>query len=485
MNFRKVADSVIKLRVRPMNLSGFIGDLSGEFHDLATSKKISFSVIEDEDLHPYWLDHQVVEKVLFNLLNNAFKYTAEDGVVTLQVFSDWSRFTPAYIHEFRLLNEHRSERYVYIRIADTGIGISKESISNIFDRYYRVSNHHLGSGVGLALVKSLTVLHKGDIYVYSESNKGTEIVIALPWREEDYLAAEKGGGGDGSGVPRLEKIDNNISAASTLPKNCYEASIPGEDIRQHILLVEDNEELRAFLKEVMQENYHVYEAANGKEGLEMAMDKMPDLIISDVMMPLMNGVELCRQVKEKFETSHIPVIILSAKDALEEKLEGMGSGADYYFGKPLSTDLLLMTVHNIFEQKQRLKNKYTRDYYVDATELVHSSKDKEFIQRLLEQIEANIQNTDLDVDLLCQRMFISRTKLYQKINSISGQSVGEFIRSVRLKRAVHIMTHEEVSIYEVTERIGLQNSSYFAKIFKAEFGKSPAEFLRGISKIKE
>jgi signal transduction histidine kinase/ligand-binding sensor domain-containing protein/DNA-binding response OmpR family regulator len=480
MNFRKVADSAIKLRVMPVCLSDFIKEMYEEFNDLALNKEIAFTLTNSDDTVSGWLDPHILEKILFNVLNNAFKYTPAGGHVTLDMFFDFVQYRPVYGTGYSLLSEKRAERYVYFRVADTGAGISKESISQIFDRYYRVSNNHLGSGVGLALVKSLTLLHKGDIQVYSERYKGTEIVIAFPLGEENYLAEEKGINKEGQSENKLEKIDQIV----TVPRASTIVELKEEkyqiNAKQHILLVEDNDELRYFLKDQLNQHYVVYEGSDGRQGLDVAIDKVPDLIISDVMMPTMNGVELCREIKKRFETSHIPFLILSAKDALEAQLEGLESGADYYFAKPLSTELLLLTIRNIFEQKQKLKAKYTKDYYADATELVHSARDKAFLDKLIALIEANIEVPELDVDYICQNLYVSRTKLYQKIKGISGQSVGEFVRTIRLKKAAYIMTHEDVTLNEVTDRIGIQSVSYFSRAFKKEFGKSPSQFLQSI-----
>jgi DNA-binding response OmpR family regulator len=252
--------------------------------------------------------------------------------------------------------------------------------------------------------------------------------------------------------------------------------------RKRILLVEDNQELRTFLKMAFENYYEVYEAGDGNSAVEIATEKVPDMIISDVMMPGMNGIELCKLVKEKFETSHIPFIILSAKDALDAKIEGMESGADFYFAKPLSVDLLLLTVNNIFDQSEKLKQRYVKDYLSEATELVHLEKDKEFFQKLIALIENNIQDPNLDVDFLCKHLYLSRTKLYQKIKSISDQSVGDFIRTIRLKKAVQIMTHEDITMNEVADRIGLQSNSNFSRAFKKEYGKSPMQFMQSLKK---
>ncbi|WP_207535329.1 hybrid sensor histidine kinase/response regulator transcription factor [Desertivirga arenae] len=483
MNFKKAADDIIKLQVQPLAISQFCKELITDFQDLSEGKDISFKLIDhtgasNEELTNYF-DVQILEKILLNLLNNGFKYTEPGGEVSLEIFFNLEEFKPSFQHEFQLLNkDFRSQKYLYFGVSDTGIGISGESIHKIFDRYYRVSKDHLGSGVGLALVRSLTQIHKGNIYVYSERYKGTEIIIGLPWGEENYAEAEKVAPGT-EFEPKLEEVDNSILLPLRL------AGIDTDEDVKHvkrILLVDDNSELRSFLKESFEKHYLIYEAADGKEALEIAAEKMPDLIISDVMMPVMDGIEFCKRVKEQFETSHIPFIILSAKDTLDSKLEGMGSGADYYFGKPLSMELLQLTVQNIFEQSEKLKQRYTSDYLVEVTELVHNEKDKEFLQKLLDVIEENIQDPNLDVDFLCQHLYISRTKLYQKIKSVSDQSVGEFIRTIRLKKAIQIMTHEDVTMNEVVDRIGLQSSSNFSRAFKKEYGKSPLQYIKSLKK---
>ncbi|WP_170916760.1 hybrid sensor histidine kinase/response regulator transcription factor [Dyadobacter psychrophilus] len=483
MNFRKVADSMIKLQVQRLKINPFCRDLITEFENVADSKDIDLQFIDhtenqaDSPLAGLF-DVHIIEKILLNLLNNSFKYTERGGQVCFEIFTDIRHFKPSFDAGFELLNEsHRAEKYLYFRVADSGIGISSETITHIFDRYYRISRDHLGSGIGLALVKSLTQLHKGDIYVYSERNKGTEIIIGIPLGDENYSEAEKATSETGPEV-RLETVDHSVLTPMTEASN--ERNSVQSSANKRILIVDDNEELGTFLRQAFEKNYFIYQAEDGKTALEIAIEKVPDLIISDVMMPVMNGIELCKAVKERFETSHIPFIILSAKDALATKIKGMESGADYYFAKPLSIDLLLLTVHNIFEQSAKLKARFTNNYLAEATELVHSEKDKSFFQTLLILIEDNIEDPELDVDFLCKHLYISRTKLYQKIKSITDQSVGDFIRTVRLKKAIQIMTHEDIPLSKVVERIGLQSSSSFSKIFKKEYGKSPLQFMQSL-----
>lgn len=486
MNFKKAADSAIKLQVQSLNINDFCKSLFLEFQNLALVKNITFEFIDhtgstNEEQTTNLFDAQILEKIVFNLLSNALKYTNEGGRVSMELFFDRSSFHPSFSTEFQLINEqHSAKKYIYFLIADTGIGISKDSISSIFDRYYQIGKNHLGSGVGLALVKILTQLHKGDISVYSERNSGTEFLVALPWGEHNYTSKEIFTAGEELIVPQLEHTDILLELPQS-PQQCNEKLFPGK-IGKHILLVDDNVELRAFLRNSLEKFYCIYEAEDGQQAIQIAIDKIPDLIISDVMMPGMSGLELCKLVKDKFETSHIPFMILSAKDALDTKIKGMELGADYYFAKPLSIDLLILTVHNIFQQSQKLKLKYTRDYLTNATELVHSEKDKDFIDKLLGLIETNIQDPNLDIDFLCSHLFISRSKLYQKINSISDQSIGDFIKTIRLKKAIQIMTHEGIPFNEVAYRIGLQSQGYFSRVFKKEFGKSPSEYMHALKR---
>ncbi|WP_216846646.1 two-component regulator propeller domain-containing protein [Mucilaginibacter sp. L196] len=483
MNFRKVADNVIPLQVAEVKLCDFMEKLYEEFKPLAEHNQIGFSLkIGDKEATSY-LDMQIIEKILFNLLNNAFKYTPSGGNVMLESFTDFDTYMPLYSTDFKLINDSRAENYTFFRIADTGIGISKDSIGQIFDRYYRISNDHIGSGVGLALVKSLTILHRGDIYVSSDRYKGTEIIIALPLGAQNYSPEEKLHSEDGNSSVKLEVLDNSVGLnASNIVNNIREEVNDTHCTKQHILLVEDNDELRGFLKEILQKKYFVYEAINGKEGYDIAVDHIPDLIISDVMMPVMNGVEMCQLIKSSFETSHIPFLFLSAKSALEAMLEGLESGADYYIAKPVSIDLLLLTIGNLFEQKRKLKQRYTEDFYSEATDLVHTNQDKQFLEKLINVIEQNIHKHELDVDYICSHMFTSRSKLYKKIKGISGQSINEFIRTIRLKKAAYIMTHEDVTQNELVERIGILSVSYFQKAFRKEFGKTPSQFIQSAKK---
>ncbi|MDB5119915.1 MAG: response regulator [Sphingobacteriales bacterium] len=479
MDFRKVEAGALKLRVMPGNLAAFLHEISDQFNELAEQKQIDFKV-DISLLNQVWFDRQLLEKIISNLLNNSFKYTANTGSISVNVFETIEEFSPSFENEYLLKNDYRAKNYVYIRVADNGIGISKESIRHLFERYYRITESHMGSGVGLAFVKSLVMLHKGDIFVYSERHQGTEIIIALPFGEENYTDNERWIQTTEGGI-QLESLTSKYEYY-TPPESVNQAAQTPLTNAQHILVVDDNEELRKFIKDSLSPFYSISEAADGLAGIEKAKEISPDLIISDVMMPGMNGIDFCKVVKQDIEISHIPFMMLTAKDAIESRIEGVESGADFYFSKPFSIDLLLLTIRNIFEQRTKMKDRYSKDHHVQARELVHSTQDKEFMDKILNIVDKQLVNPEMDIDFLCSEIGMSRTKLYQKIKGITGQSIGDFVRTIRLKTAVHIMSHEDVPLSEVMSRIGIQTQSYFTKAFKKEFGKTPSVFLQEMKK---
>jgi signal transduction histidine kinase/ligand-binding sensor domain-containing protein/DNA-binding response OmpR family regulator len=484
MDFRKSESGALKLNVMPGNMELFVDEISEEFSELAIQKKIQFTTQVLPGIHDIWFDRQVLEKIVINLLSNSFKYTGEGGTISVNISGSLQDFEPSFDNELILKNDYRGKKYLYLRVADNGIGISKESIGHLFERYYKIAEAHLGSGIGLAFVKSLTLLHKGDIYVYSGRNKGTEIIIGIPVAKEDYQTTERWMKENADSHIRLESIHSKYEHYPPSMDELHPAQADNSETHHtpRILIVDDNDELRSFLRESLSPQYQITEAIDGGSGLAMAKEEYPDVIISDVMMPGMDGTTFCKLAKEDIETSHIPFLMLTAKDALESRLEGMESGADFYFAKPLSIQLLKLTIRNILTQKQKLKERYFQDHHAEAKELVHSKKDKEFIAQLIAIIESHLTNPDMNIDYICTQIGMSRTKLYQKIKNITGQPIGEFIRTIRLKKAIQIMTHQDVPLTEVMYSVGIQTQSYFTKAFKKEFGKTPSQFLRDLHK---
>lgn len=488
MDFRKSESGALKLKVMPGNFSHFLEEIVKEFQEQAEMQHIDFSLINIPQKNETWFDRQIIEKILLNLINNSFKYTPDHGAITIEVLPSIDGYTAPYAGATKMVNDYKGHGYIYLSIKDTGIGISKDSIQHLFERYFRVSDHHLGSGIGLAFVKSLTALHKGSIYVYSEFEKGTQIIVAIPCSKADYAENELWFEETREMGVHLESITyKSITGTKAAGALQPEEDTENKDFKERplVLIVDDNEELRIYLREILEPFYQVIEANEGLAGLIKAQEESPALIISDVMMPVMDGLDFCQRIKEDFETSHIPVILLTAKDALQSRLEGMESGADFYFSKPISVDFLLLTIKNLFKQRQNIKERYLKDYQVEVRDLVHTAKDKEVIDRLLILITEKMEDPDLNIDYVSREMGVSKSKLYKKIKDITGQSIVEFIRTIRLKKAMEIMTHEDVLITEVMYRVGILSQSYFTSAFKKEFGLTPSQFQQQLNSKTE
>ena len=455
----------------PGRVPMFIHEIAEEFSELALHKNISFSIGAETTRGEVWFDRQVLEKIIINLLSNSFKYTQHNGLVELQVLDSLEGFRPEYKNELIIQNNQSDGPFIYFRIADNGIGISKESILHLFERYYRVSDTHLGSGIGLAFVKTLTQLHKGNIYVYSERNKGTEIVVAIPYQKDAYDLSERWINSNEAAEPLA------VSGAVRLVPELNEKK-PGIVSNKYLILVaDDNPELRSFLKETLEQQYRIIEASDGKEALAKTEEFFPDVVITDIMMPGMNGIEYCRQARLNPEIAHIPIILLTAKDGIESRIEGTQTGADHYFSKPIRMELLELTLRNILSQKEKFKEYYRKDLHAEIKDLAHSTKDKQFLEDLIALIELNLAKPEMDIEYVCQQVGMSRTKLYNKIKNITGQPIGDFIRTIRLRKAAALLTDGELSMLEVMYSVGIQTQSYFSKAFKQEFGKTPTQYV--------
>lgn len=481
MDFRKVESAALSLKVAKGNIEQFIDEITDEFIVLAHEKQLSLSFKKNLTVTDTWFDRQIMEKIVLNLIHNAIKYTPAGGKITVEIAEPANITANSYKNELLIKNAHQSKKSLAIKVTDTGIGIDKESLKHLFERYYRVTESHLGSGIGMAFVKSLVALHKGEICVYSEKDEGTEVVVKIPCSRDDYSSTEIWDQALPADTVRLGSVISTLQytteASSTAVEDLIE-EINTDTIKKHILVVDDNPEIIELISDSLSNHYQVSSAADGAAGTVKAKDEQPDLIISDIMMPGMNGIDFCRLIKEDLDTSHIPFLLLTAKDSIESEIEGIGSGADYYFSKPINFKLLGLTIKNIFDQRQKLKNHYAKGHQSEVRELAHSVRDKEFIDKLLLLINANMTDTYLDADFLSAEMCMSKTKLYNKIKSITGQSTGEFIRSMRLQKAKEIMIHEDVFITDVMYRVGMQTQSYFTRAFKKEFGIPPTQFIQ-------
>lgn len=359
-------------------------------------------------------------------------------------------------------------------IKDNGIGMSNEELQHIFEQYYRGGHNYTqtqsGAGIGLSLVKKLVELHKGRILVRSNINQGTEFQIDIPVAESYYLPSEK--------TERLISGENLLvnSAEWADFQEIQRIDVPSVH-RETILLAEDNENLLEFMHQVLSEDFEVIRAKNGAEALEKIQIKTPDLVISDVMMPKMNGFELCNHLKSQEKTRNIPVILLTAKDSEKDQYEGLSYGADEYLTKPFNADILKLRISNLIKARQELKKSFESQLFPDLGQIELDDKYKDFIQKLMRVIEENIANKDLNIEFISDALGMSRSLLHEKIKLATGDSPGNLIRNARLNLAIRLLRKNQYNTAELAFKTGFSDPKYFSKCFKKEFGKSPKELL--------
>jgi signal transduction histidine kinase/DNA-binding response OmpR family regulator/ligand-binding sensor domain-containing protein len=477
MEFRKAEVGKLCIHATESDLSELVQKISHQFVPQAQKNGLELRInVADET--KIWFDHEKMSTIIYNLLSNAINNTNEGGVVEVSVFtSAFNRLTHHYEHVFKVANETNAQEYVYIRVFDTGVGISQNSIDQIFERFYHMEtskNKHLGTGIGLALLKNLVLLHQGHVVVSSERFKGAEFLVGFPIGDAHLRPEEKG---------VLTADDSQIALSNYRLTELILVDQPDIVINEDeslplLLLVEDNVELRAVLKEHYMNEYRVIEASDGKEALEKVNEEQVDLVISDIMMPEMDGLELVKELRQDLTTSHLPIALLTAKSSVEDQIAGTEAGADLYFPKPFNLQLMDIKLKQFLESRQKLKDKYASNVFADTRDIVRTQKDKLFIDKFVEIIESNIDNSDFSIDQLCLELNLGRTNLYKKIRSVTGQSIGEFIRGLRLKKAAKILLSEDISISEVLYRVGINSNSYFTKTFKIQFGMTPSEFLQ-------
>ena len=401
-----------------------------------------------------YFDTDVISTILNNLLSNAIKYTSE-GEINLILRS----------------TDDGGNQYTEIIVSDTGYGIDAEALPHIFDRYYQAKGKHQasGTGIGLALVKSLADLHEGTLQVESEIGKGTTFTFRL-LTENTY---------------RMRCTERKRKRSHRKRQNCGNGGRRKRraDTRPVVLVVEDNDDIREYIATSFSSNYRILTATNGKKGLEQAQKYIPDIIISDIMMPEMDGIELCKLVKEDIRTSHIPVILLTAKDSIQDKEEGYESGADSYLTKPFSAKLLNSRVHNLLESRKKLAlivaNRTKELKPEQQEETIKLNKlDEEFLTKFTTIVEENIDMEKMDMSFMMEKMNMSHSTLYRKIKSLTGMSGNELIRKIRLKNSLRLLMEEGHNISEAAYASGFNDLGYFRSCFREEYGMAPSEYIR-------
>lgn len=463
LDFRKVQNNKATLRLNRFALSDELSTWAEDFRAAAARRKITIVVAAscpadtstaNADGSMIIADRDKIEHVYFNLMSNALKYTPEGGSITTTV-------------------EHAAQHFT-ITVSDTGKGIDPKELPHLFERFYQAQGSIGGTGIGLSLVKAYVDLHHGTIDAQSELGKGTSFVVTLPDTQTGYDPAN-----DQKAAPRVEDknlIDDNYVSVDIDANAAADRITNAEDFdseRPLVLIIDDNNGMRAYLRSILKDKYNVSEAADGKQGLEKACREIPKLVICDVMMPVMDGLEFTRQLKQNMATSHIPVILLTARSLSEQREEGYGTGADSYLTKPFSGSVLLARVDNLLRSRTMLRSLFSGDKKEEAVEEQLGSRDQTFINRLRDSIRQNMGDSDFTVERLGEEVGLSRVQLYRKVKALTGQTPVDLLKKARLERARLLVEKTDKSISEIAYEVGFTAPSYFNKCFKDEFGVSP------------
>ena len=446
LDFRKVQNGKMELRLSDFNLAESMKQWIKLFSVSAQKKHIVISM-DAPDTIMLRADQDKIERICYNLLSNALKYTSEGGEISLMAKEEGGR--------------------VMISVADNGCGISSDELPYIFDRFYQAKNAGRGTGIGLAIVKAFTELHHGEVSATSIEGKGSTFTIHIPVRQKGEVTNQP-----------TEKIEQLVepSSAEEVPnqaRHIDELIQPYQTDKPEVLIIDDNIDIRTYLRSVLSEKYNVSEAADGKVGLELARKIVPDIVLSDIMMPVMDGLAFCQQLKTDKAISHIPVILLTARSLDEQRAEGYEHGADAYLSKPFSLRLLLSRIDNLIESRKKLNQTWSKGVEDDEIGNISNEIDKSFLKQLRKIIQENLANSDLSVEQIGDEIGLSRVQLYRKVKALTGYSPVEIVRKARLTRARHLLQTTERTVSEVAYAVGFSTPSYFSKCYKDEFGENP------------
>ncbi|GAB3986254.1 two-component regulator propeller domain-containing protein [Spirosoma daeguense] len=460
LDLSKLESGLLRPDINRQDILEFIRRVVDSFQPIAVQQGVTLTVETDLTTFSAFFDPDIVEKILYNLLANALKFTAEGGTVTIRC---------------RVVNE-RDLPELLLEVEDTGIGISADHIAHIFDRFYQVNGQHqlkkAGTGIGLALTRELVELHRGSIQVESQPGVGTVFTVRLPVYETAFPA-------DWLSIRPVDVATVPDKPTTWLETTSEETPVinKSKDLPL-VLLVEDHDDLRHYLSDCFSQSYRVLQATNGNEALEQAEKEIPDLIVSDWLMPDMDGVQLCEAIKTNEKTSHVPLILLTSKSSTESKLQGLSIGADDYVTKPFNIDLLRTRAKNLIQSRQQLREKYGRMIYLQPSDLPIESAEEQFLKKVLSLIETHITDPDLDVQRLERELGMSNTQLYRKLRALTGKGGNELIRSIRLERARQWLRSGGRQVAEVAYLVGFNDPNYFIRVFRKEFGVSPGEYVQ-------
>ncbi|MFA9388678.1 MAG: two-component regulator propeller domain-containing protein [Prolixibacteraceae bacterium] len=471
LDLRKLEVQPISLNLSYGNIIAFIRDITDSFFNLYENKGIVFGFETSIQSYETFFDQYKIEKIIFNLLSNAFKFTSGKGKVSLKITQ--------YNHQREEINPQLFDghEFLEIRVTDTGVGIDENNIEKIFERFYQSGNTNndqlnQGSGIGLSITKEFVQIHHGTVEVESTKNIGSSFIVRIPFglNTEHLVEAQNHKTSKLLSHPINESTQANIQES--------ENELPERNKKPSILIVEDNNELRNYLKSSLEKNYTVFEAENGKIGWEKTINLQPTLVISDIMMPLMDGLELCRLIKTDETISHIPIVLLTAKTTLEQKLEGLELGADDYITKPFNLEILELRIKKLIETRLAFQQKVHRNFKIEPGEIGITSLDEKFMQKTIEVVEQNITNPNFSVEEMSRLLGVSRGHLYNKLVALVGKTPIEFIRIMRIKRAAQLLEKSQMMVSSIAYEVGFNSIKYFGRYFKEEYGMTPSAYAK-------
>nr|WP_315203102.1 two-component regulator propeller domain-containing protein [uncultured Flavobacterium sp.] len=469
MDFRKLQFNQVQLQVQEIEVISFVKDILSHFDEEANFRKIELSFSSPLKKLNDWVDPKMLEKIIFNILSNAFKVTPDYGSINVRIKENNK------LVYFPLVSSGKEAKSYEITIEDTGSGLDKKELKKIFERFYQVNNlnktYYGSTGIGLEVVKEFIELNKGIIEVDSVLGDGTTFRIILPLGKDFFEPDEFAKDTHKPGLKKRNSFRDEIPVGSNVELVNNE---PNLEKTHTILIVEDNSDLRSYLKEELKKEYKVIVAENGQKGYDLAVHKLPDLILTDVIMPIMDGLEMCKKIKGNVKTSHIPLLMLSAKALVKDRLDGIDSGADLYLSKPFNMDILKSSLVQLINSRQIIFNKFY-DGITKKTQQKTTTIDNDFMQKTLNYIHENISEPELSVESIASIVFLSRSQLYRKIKTLTGMSVNEFIRNVRLEKSKQLIELGNDNINEISYKVGFSTPSYFTKCFKSKFGHLPTE----------
>ncbi|AUP79762.1 hybrid sensor histidine kinase/response regulator transcription factor [Flavivirga eckloniae] len=467
MDFRKLQLNKILVQAQEIDIINKVKNVLAYFEEEARHRQIDITFETSIGSLKTWIDPGMLEKILFNILSNAFKMTPDKGEITILI----------RIREIAEAKGIELSNAFDISIKDTGPGLDQKEYKNIFKRFYQVGkknkDYYGSTGIGLEMVKSFTELNKGKIDVTSELGKGTTFTVTFPIGKSQYTEEEILPTTSQNGTIEDNFVNSNGEQTENTIANREEYALVKKE--HSLLIVEDNIELRDYLKNELKSKYNILTAENGEKGFEIAEKETPNLILTDVVMPILDGYELCKKIKTNVKTSHIPLLMLTSKAMTEEKIIGIDSGADAYLSKPFDMGVLKSTLTQLLTSRQLLFDKYTAGFVMSAANTATTPLDKTFIEKVLDYIGDNISNTNLGVEILASEFHLSRSQFYRKIKALTGISANELIRKVRLEKAKQLLETGSYNVNEVTYKIGFSSASYFTKCFKVEYGHLPTE----------